>query len=368
MSLRTPLYQQHLALGAKVVEFGGWDMPLQYPEGILKEHDANRKGCSIFDCSHMGEFIIEGAADESGLDRIVTQRLSDLPVGVCRYGFALNVHGGTIDDLIVYRLADKKWMVVVNAANIAKDADHFRANLRAGGLFSDISLQTAKIDVQGPYSRDVLKPLVKGIEALAHYTFGVFDVLGEKVIVSRTGYTGELGYEIYFPWGKVERFWDAVLSDKRVRPTGLGVRDVLRVEVGYPLYGHELSESITPAQAGLKRFVDASKSFIGCEAFLAEIKSGPSQRLVCFMSSSRRAPRQGHQLFLEDPLPGGEVGEAGVVVSGTFSPALGVGIGMGFIKKEFTNIGKEIIFGDTKFRERARIVPRPFYTQGTLKN
>jgi aminomethyltransferase len=367
MAHRTSLYQQHVALGARIVEFGGWDMPLQYPEGILKEHDANRRKCSVFDCSHMGEFIINGAADECGLDRIVTQPLLDQPVGSCRYGFALNDHGGTIDDLIVYRLAGKQWMVVVNAANILKDAAHFRANLSGPGVFSDVSSLTAKIDVQGPLSREVLKPVVRGVESLTHYTFGVFDVLGEKVIVSRTGYTGELGYEIYYPWDKAPRLWDALLSDKRVCPTGLGVRDVLRVEVCYPLYGHELSEGITPVQAGLRRFVDGTKDFIGVDAFRREIQSGPDQKLVCFSSRSRRAPRQGHGLFVQSS-PDGEWREAGFVVSGTFSPALGTGIGMGFIKKEFTDIGKEIIFGDEKFRESADVVPRPFYKQGTLKN
>ena len=362
MAHRTPLYQHHISLGAKVVEFGGWDMPLQYPDGILKEHEANRQGCSIFDCSHMGEFIIEGDAVATGLDRIVTQALVDQPTGTCRYGFALNERGGTIDDLIVYRLTDRKWMVVVNAANIAKDAAHFRANLKHPAVLNDVSFATAKLDVQGPLSRDVLNPIIPGIDRLAHYTCAEFDVLGEKVIVSRTGYTGELGYEIYYPWGKAARFWEAVLSDKRVRPTGLGVRDVLRVEVCYPLYGHELSEDISPLQAGLKRFVDGTKDFLGGSAFREEDKSGPAQKLVCFSSKSRRAPRQGHFLYTEDNV------QAGVAVSGTFSPALGTGIGMGFLKKEFTSKSKEIIFGDTKFRERAEIGSRPLYKDGTLKN
>lgn len=361
MGYRTPLYQEHLALGAKMVEFGGWDMPLQYREGILHEHEANRKGCSIFDCSHMGEFIIDGTLEETGLDRIVTQSLADLPEGSCRYGFALNTNGGTIDDLIVYRLGSSRWMVVVNAANIEKDAEHFQSSLKDRKLFKDVSRTTAKIDVQGPLSRDVLAPLVKGIERLSTYTFGEYDVLGEKVIVSRTGYTGELGYEIYYPWEKASRFWNAVLQDPRVKPTGLGVRDVLRIEVCYPLYGHELAENISPLQAGLARFVDARKDYIGREAIIKEQEAGPSQKLVCFSSKSRRSPRQGHILFALD---GREIGS---VVSGTFSPALGAGIGMGFIKKEFTDIGKDIIFGDVKFKERAELVSRPFYKHGTLK-
>jgi aminomethyltransferase len=335
-------------------------MPVQYPEGILKEHEANRKGCSIFDCSHMGEFIIEGDPVGCGLDRIVTQRIADQPVGTCRYGMALNEQGGTIDDLIVYRLAAARWMVVVNASNIEKDAAHFRRHLAPGAAFTDVSFQTAKLDVQGPLSRDVLKALIPGIAGLTHYTFDTFDVLGERVIVSRTGYTGELGYEIYYPWDKAAKIWDAVLADGRVRPTGLGVRDVLRIEVAYPLYGHELSEDITPVEAGLARFMDLDKDFIGKAACLAR-KAAGQRRIIRFISGSRRAPRQGHMLFLPD---GTAVGD---VVSGTFAPALGTGIGTGFLKKEFTDVGKDIICGDAKMKVGAQAVTGPFYRDGSLK-
>ena len=358
---RTPLYNVHVALGGKMVPFAGWEMALQYPDGILKEHEANRKGCSIFDCSHMGEFLIEGDPVACGLDRIVTQTIADQPVGTCRYGMALNDAGGTIDDLIVYRMAPEKWMVVVNASNIDKDAAHFRKHLAPGAKFVDISFQTAKLDVQGPLSREVLKTLVPGIAKLDHYTFDVFNVLGEDVIVSRTGYTGELGYEIYYPWEKADQLWNAVLADKRVRPTGLGVRDVLRIEVCYPLYGHELSEEITPVEAGLKRFVDMNKEFIGKNA-LAARQDGASRKIIYFISDNRRAPRQGHQIFQKD---GPVIGE---VVSGTFAPALGFGVGIGFIKKEFTGTAKDIIFGEEKLRLGAKTATRPFYKAGSLKD
>ncbi|MBF0330558.1 MAG: glycine cleavage system aminomethyltransferase GcvT [Candidatus Omnitrophica bacterium] len=358
---RTPLYAVHVALGGKMVPFAGWEMAVQYPDGILKEHEANRKGCSIFDCSHMGEFLIEGDAVLSGLDGIVTQAIIDQPVGTCRYGMALNDRGGVIDDLIVYRLAQEKWMVVVNASNIEKDAAHFRKHLTSKSKFMDISFQTAKLDVQGPLSRDVLKAFIPGVDALEYYTFATFNVLGQDVIVSRTGYTGELGYEIYYPWAKAEKVWHAVMADKRVRPTGLGVRDVLRVEVSYPLYGHELSEDISPAEAGLKRFVDVSKDFVGRDAFLRREKEG-GRKIIHFTSENRRAPRQGHILFAPD---GYVIGD---VVSGTFSPALGVGIGIGFLKKEFTSVGKDIIFGDEKIKVNAQAATRPFYKAGSLKN
>ncbi|MEI8011218.1 MAG: glycine cleavage system aminomethyltransferase GcvT [Candidatus Omnitrophota bacterium] len=358
---RTPLFNVHTALGARMVPFAGWEMPVQYPDGILKEHEANRKGCSVFDCSHMGEFIIEGDVVFSGFERIVTQPLEDQPVGTCRYGLALNASGGTIDDLIVYRLAEKKWMVVVNAGNIDKDAFHFRAHLAPGTRFVDMSRETAKIDVQGPLSRQVLLPLVPGIRDLAYYTFGTFSLLGEDVIISRTGYTGELGYEIYAPSGMAEKIWNALCADGRVRPTGLGVRDVLRIEVCYPLYGHELSEEISPLEAGLKRFVDDKKDYIGRGALLRRVGEG-APRIIHFVSSSRRAPRQGHLIYDTDGVLIGEV------VSGTFSPALGAGIGIGFIKKEFTQTIKNIIFGDEKMRAEALAASRPFYKMGTLRD
>jgi aminomethyltransferase len=358
---RTPLFQDQLALGAKMVPFAGWEMPVQF-EGILKEHEANRKGCSIFDCSHMGEFFIEGDAEQSGLDRIVTQTIKDMPLKSCRYGMALNERGGAIDDLIVYRLNEAKWMIVVNAANIDKDREHIKKHLNSSAKFYDASFETAKLDIQGPLSREVLSKIVPDIAKLEYYTFDEFIFLGEKVIISRTGYTGELGFEIYCPWEKAKKVWDAVLADKRVRPTGLGVRDVLRIEMCYPLYGHELTEDITPLQAGLKKFVDLTKEFVGKGVLLKEDKEGPGQKIVHFISASRRAPRQGHSLFS----PAGE--KVGAVVSGTYSPALGAGIGIGFLKKTFTNSSKAIIFGDEKFKENAEIVSRPFYRGGSLKN
>ncbi|MBF0569662.1 MAG: glycine cleavage system aminomethyltransferase GcvT [Candidatus Omnitrophica bacterium] len=356
---RTSLFEQQLALGAKMVPFAGWEMPVQF-SGIIKEHEANRKGCSIFDCSHMGEFLIDGPA--SSFDRIVTQSIQDMPVKTCRYGMALNEKGGVIDDLIVYRIAAQKWMVVVNASNIDKDRANFEKNISTEAKFKDVSFQTAKLDIQGPLSREVLQKIVPGIAKLEYYTFDEFDLSGERVIISRTGYTGELGYEIYYPWDKAAKIWGAVLADGRVLPTGLGVRDVLRVEMCYPLYGHELTEEITPLEAGLKKFVDLAKDFIGKKALLAQEAGGVAQKIVHFVSASRRAPRQGYGLFSTD---GERIGQ---VVSGTFSPALGCGIGIGFIKKSFTNSGKVIIFGDDKFKEKAEIVPRPFYKEGSLKS
>jgi aminomethyltransferase len=357
----TPLVDEHIALDAKMVGFGGWNMPLQY-EGIIAEWDHNRKTCSLFDCSHMGEFLISGDLIESGLDKIVTQRLSDMPLKTCRYGAMLNAQGGVIDDLIVYRKGPQEWMIVVNASNIDKNAAHFKTHLTSKAVFKDISFQTAKLDLQGPLSRDILKTFVPEISKLEYYTFDEFTLLGERCLISRTGYTGELGYEIYYSWEKSKELWRAILKNDTVKPTGLGVRDVLRIEMCYSLYGHELEEHISPLQAGLNRFMDFEKDFIGKDALLKEKAKGITRTIGCLLSGSRRSPRQGHKIFDENKKVIGEVS------SGTFSPGLQFGIGLGFIDSASNVVDKKVSFGDEKIQSPATIIKRPFYKNGTLKN
>ena len=356
---QTPLYDQHVALNAKMVPFGGWEMPLQY-EGIIAEYDNTRNGVSVFDTSHMGEFFIEGDLHATGLDKIVSQPLADLPLKNCRYGVMLNDHGGVIDDLIVYRLEKERWMIVVNGATTEKDARQFLTHLSSKKVFTDASAQTGKLDIQGPSSRTVLSSLIKGLEKLGYYTFDYFDVLGEQVIVSRTGYTGELGYEIYFPWKKTPQLW-AELLKRGVKPAGLGVRDVLRIEMGYSLYGHELEEDISPLDAGLGRFIDWEKDFIGKEALMKEKAHGAARTIACFVSQTRRSPRAGNTIFSPDGK------KRGVVTSGTFSPSLQKGIGLGFVAKEHAKVGGKILCGDEKNTIETEIVGRPVYKKGSLK-
>jgi aminomethyltransferase len=353
----TPLADEHVALGAKMVGFGGWNMPLQYA-GIIDEWGYNRKAVSIFDCSHMGEFMIKGDAKACGLDRIVTQPILDMAVNTCRYGAMLNDKGGVIDDLIVYRKAPEDWMIVVNASNIEKNARHFRANLNASANFMDASFKTAKLDLQGPQSRDVLKVLAPGIVDLPYYTFGQFQINGIECLISRTGYTGELGYEIYCPWEKCKEIWKTILKNDTVKPTGLGVRDVLRVEMCYSLYGHELDESISPLEAGLEKFIDGQKDYIGAQAIKT---SHPDRSIGYLISASRKSPRAGNKIF---DAAGQEIG---VITSGTFSPGLQVGIGIGFMKPAAKVAGLEVFFGDEKNRAAALVAKRPFYKNGSLK-
>lgn len=359
---RTPLYEEHLALKAKMVPFGGWEMPVQY-EGILAEYEATRQQAALFDTSHMGEFVVEGDPVKTGLDRLVTFNLVEMPVKTCRYGALLNTAGGVIDDLIVFRTEKEKWFIVVNGGTTEKDAAHFRKHMTSVGAFSDISLNVGKLDLQGPQSREILKTFVPDIDKLAqYYSFDDFTFLGQKVMISRTGYTGELGYEIFVPWQDAVKFWRAILKTNRVTPAGLGARDCLRLEMGYSLYGHELSEAISPLEAGLDKFIDFNKEFIGKEALVKEKEAGIKRKLIGFVSEDRRSPRAHHKIFSSDQK---EIGE---VASGSFSPALKRGLGLGFVQTPPVAAGEKIFFGDDKQKSAGEVAKRPFYKSGSLKS
>ena len=240
--------------------FGGWNMPIQY-EGILAEHRWCREKAALFDICHMGEFLYQGDIVGGGLEDVFTFSVTSIPVGRSRYGFLLNEQGGVIDDLIVFRLAEDEVMIVVNAATAGNDFAVIHSRLKAGAQFTDISDATGKLDLQGPLSRDVMADLLgRNIATIPYFKFITMDILGSEAIVSRTGYTGELGYEIFLPAEKAVELWDFLLEDPRVKPAGLGARDLLRLEVGYSLYGSDLDEATTPLEAGLEGFVNFDKS------------------------------------------------------------------------------------------------------------
>jgi aminomethyltransferase len=358
---RTPLYEEHIALKARMVPFGGWEMPVQYEEGILAEHAYTRNATTLFDTCHMGEFVVEGDCQKSGLDCLVTMAIADMPLKTCRYGMLLNDQGTVMDDLIVFREEQEKWFIVVNGATTAKDKAHFQKHLTSSARFQDISSKTGKIDVQGPQSRKVLSQLVDQIEKLDYYSFDYFSLLGMNVLISRTGYTGELGYEIYLPWEKTVQVWKKLLSLCDVKPAGLGARDILRLEVGYSLYGHEINESITPLEAGLSRFVDFNKDFIGKEALLKQKAQGLSRKLIGFCSLTRRSPREKYKIYSEDNQ------EIGFVTSGAFSPSLDKGIGLGYVSSLLSKEGTKIFWGDEKNKNLGEIAGKVFYKRGTLK-
>jgi len=335
-------------------------MPLQY-EGILAEYESTHRAATVFDTSHMGEFLIEGDHQEIGLDRLVTCSIEDMPLRTCRYGMVLNEQGGIVDDLIVFRLEKAKWFIVVNGTTTDKDAQHFRKYLKNKMAFHNISSELGKLDIQGPLSREILKSFIKNIEKLDYYTFNEFELLGERAIISRTGYTGELGYEIYFPWNKTVQLWEVIFQDRRVKPAGLGARDILRLEMGYSLYGHELNESISPLEAGLSKFVDLKKDFVGREALLKRQAQGVSRKIICFISETRRSPRSEQKIYDTQDV------EIGSVTSGTFSPSLKRGLGMGYVNNVGVALGQKILFGDATNKFPAEVTTRPFYKEGSLK-
>ena len=354
------LEDNHIKRGARMVPFSGWNMPVQY-EGILSEYEQTRTQSSVFDISYMGKFIIEGDLLESGLDRIVTMPLSDLAIKSSRYGCICNKEGGIIDDTIVFRMEDQKWFVVVNASRIEENERHFKERLTGNVVFRNVSHTMGKIDIQGPMARDVLKEVVPGVENLSYFQFDLFTVLGgENTIISRTGYTGELGYEIFCPCENLEKLWNILLNDERVKPAGLGARDILRLEVGYSLYGHELDEHITPLQAGLKSFVDFDKDFIGRQALLQELKQGSNKKIRGFISDSRRSARSGQDIFSES---GALIGN---VTSACFSPSVGKGIGLAYVDSLDLKLGDRIFFGDQQKNFPARISKRIFYKEGSV--
>ncbi|RKY36894.1 MAG: glycine cleavage system aminomethyltransferase GcvT [Candidatus Omnitrophota bacterium] len=357
----TFLVSRHKKLSAKLAPFGGWLMPIQY-KGIIAEHNWTRNSCSLFDICHMGEFMIYGNPDENNLGTVISTNLKSMGCGMCRYGFLLNEAGGIVDDLIIYKLKIDQWMMVVNAATISADLKYLQTYLSPEAKLENISSATAKLDLQGPLSREVLQDLVgNDINKLKYYTFGYFSLADEKIMISRTGYTGELGYELYISAEKAGLVWDILLADKRVEPAGLGARDTLRLEMAYPLYGQDIDFFHTPEESDLLKFVDFDKDFIGKSSLLKKHHSGVKQSLCCFKVKSRRIPRHNYKIYKDSV-------EIGVVTSGSFSPSLLCGIGMGYINKEDNKIGQRLLIKQENMEIEAIIIDKPFYKKGSIKN
>jgi aminomethyltransferase len=342
-----------------MAEFGGWDMPIQY-EGILQEHTHTRKMASIFDICHMGEFEISGGSALEDLERLLTCNVRSLEVGQVRYGFMLNDNGGTIDDLTCYRLSDERFMLVVNAATAAGDAQWIQSRLSAGTRFVDFSPATAKLDIQGPRSRDVLEDVFGcNLPDLGYFRFKEFETEVVSCVLSRTGYTGEWGYEIYLPIEAAGQLWDAIVAHNDCEPGGLGARDTLRLEMGYPLYGHELAGSRTPAVTSHGAFIDLEKDFIGRRGVEADI-ADPVERLVGLKFDSRRAAREGDKVYTDGTA-------VGVVSSGSVAPSLGVAVAMAFVKSGIAETGCALEIEIRGKLYSAEVVDLPFYKDGTAR-
>ncbi len=356
----TQLNAEHRQLGALMAPFGGWDMPIQY-EGIIAEHRWCREKAALFDICHMGEFLFKGDFAEAGLEDMFTFSVKAIPVGRSKYGFLLNEKGGVIDDLIVFRISDNEVMIVVNAATAPNDFRVIASRL-TGGEFTDITGSTAKLDLQGPLSRDVMVELFgKAVAQIPYFRFISMKILGVDAIVSRTGYTGELGYEIFLPASKVVELWEKLLADGRVKPAGLGARDVLRLEVGYSLYGSDIDELTTPLEAGLDAFVNMDKNFVGRDALIEQQEKGLSRMKVAFRVGSRRTPRHGFSICAKER----KIGE---VTSGVFSPMLGCGIGIGFVEPGYEKNGTVLTVSQDRAVMDAEVCALPFYCGGSLRN
>lgn len=351
----TPLYEKHIALGARMVPFAGWNMPVQYT-GIIEEHLHTRSKAGIFDICHMGEIVVKGSVAARDLENLITCSIEEMPVGRCRYGFLLNESGGIIDDLIVFKTGPYDYMLVVNASTIDKDLEWIRRRVSSTTSVEDISSATAKIDLQGPLSEKVLSALIgkDAVEGLKRYWFTHSEIFGAKTLVSRTGYTGEAGFEFFLPNEAAGDLWDKLLSFEGVKPIGLGARDTLRLEMGYSLYGNDIDEAHNPLEANLERFVRMDKDFIGRPALERRGRNIPGRLLIGFVCDGRRAARAHFEVRVE-----GE--KAGEVTSGAFSPCLKLGIGLAYLERQFAVEGKEIILTDGKTVIAAKLKKIPLY-------
>lgn len=337
---KTPLHDEHARLGAKLVEFGGWRMPVQY-SGIIEEHQAVRNAVGAFDISHMGQFFVSGPEAENWLNLLLANNVKQLDAGQCHYTFLLNENGGVIDDLIVYRYGENDFLLVVNAALIERDYEWMRTHLKDGVEFENRSPDFAGIAVQGPLSKKIFELLFGETRALpSRNEISAIAMEGDRFFVARTGYTGEDGFEIFFPASRAVEIWNSILDKGRphgLKPCGLGARDTLRLEMCYPLNGSDLSPDHTPLEAGLSFFVDLEKpEFIGRAALLKQKQEGVKRRLVPFRMKEKSPPPRAHYAVHKNS---NKIAE---ITSGSLSPSLNIGIGMAYIPAEYARINEEI--------------------------
>ena len=332
--LRTPLYDAHVALGARIVEFGGWDMPVQYSDGVLAEHAAVRRQVGMFDVSHMGRIRLSGENAADALDGIVTSNIGKLRVGRARYGLVCNEAGGILDDVVVMRLADDEFLMVCNAASwdrilgwVTQHAGQTRVTPQRD--------ETSMIAVQGPGAVDALQPVCDlPLAELGRFACRAAKIAGSSALISRTGYTGEDGFEVILPSADVGRVWRTLIEERDVAPCGLAARDVLRLEAGLMLYGQDMDDTVTPLEAGLDRFVDLDKEFIGVEALRAQSASGVAKRITGLTVDGRSAPRHGYTVHTN----GGE----SVITSGVYSQELGYSIGLAYLPTNLSEPGNTV--------------------------
>lgn len=358
---KTPLYDRHIDLGGNVVNFGGFLLPTQY-SGINQEHNAVRSKAGIFDVSHMGEFIISGSDAEKFLQKITVNDVSSLSKGEAQYSAMCFKNGGIVDDLLIYK-KENVFLLVVNAANLENDLEWLKSHQEGDVKIEDISDKIGLIAVQGPRSRAILQTLTDTtLSNIQFYHFAEGRVSGKEAMIARTGYTGELGFEIYSSANEIGEIWDAIMdagTDKGLEPAGLGCRDTLRMEMKFALYGNDIDETTNPIEAGLGWITKLGKAdFIGKDALL-EAKANVTRRLVCLEMTERAIPRNGCPILMNDEI-------VGTITSGTMSPSLEKGIGIGYVNVPFHKSGTELIVDIRGKMKSAIVVKPPFYKNGSL--
>ncbi len=358
---RTPLYDAHAALGAKIVPFAGYEMPVQYPTGITAEHRAVREKAGLFDVSHMGEFIVRGPQAVEFVNHVTTNDVNALTPGQAQYSTILRVDGTIVDDCLVYR-SDDRLLMVVNGSNIDKDFAHISRFVKDFDVtLDDISEKVALLALQGPEAARILQQHTDtDLSKIKYYEFTqgtVADV--EKVYISRTGYTGEDGFELYFPGEHAATIWNALTASGEVTPAGLGARDSLRLEMGMALYGNDLDDTTTPLEASLGWLVKLKKGdFVGRDALVAQKEQGLKRKLVGFTTSERSFPRHGYPVFAKGK-------SSGEVRSGTMSPTLGIPIGTAYVPPDSAAEGSPLEIEIRGKRVPASVVKMPFYKNGS---
>lgn len=356
--LKTPLHEQHLSAGARLVDFAGWHMPLLYT-GILDEHAKTRAEATVFDVSHMGRLRIRGDSAWRLLDRVCTADVVHQDDQTLRYSLLCNEAGGVLDDIMVFRL-EEEWLVVCNASNRLKVVEHLRQVNQAGGFkakIDDATIETAMLAVQGPKARQRLADVLPfDISNVGRHNLLAGSYMMFKYIASRSGYTGEDGFEVILPKMAAGLAWKFITSeDSGVTPAGLGARDVLRLEAGLPLYGHELNETIDPITAGLDKAVRDEGDYIGAAAIAKVRQSGPARKRVGIRLATPRIARQGSAIYADR-------WEVGAVTSGTFSPSCNASIAMGYVDRQFAGVGQELVIRLKASEEvEAQVVEMPFF-------
>jgi aminomethyltransferase len=353
--LESPLQTEHESLGARMVGFAGWRMPVQYA-GIIPEHQATRSACGVFDISHMGQILVEGTQACAWLDRQLTNGVADLQPSECHYTLMLNAHGGVIDDLILYCLEKERFMLIVNASKVDEDDAWLRQHLEEGVSLDNVSSGYAGLAIQGPNTVAIAEKLLpEGLTLPSRNHVNVMTTDHGDTFVCRTGYTGEDGFEIFLPNAGVSDFWQRLMT-LSVTPCGLGARDTLRLEMGYPLNGSDLSAERTPLEAGLGFFVDLKKpAFHGRETLIQQKTNGLEHRLTGLVMKGKGPPmRAGYEIYLGES-------KLGVLASGCLSPSLGHGIGMAYLPVKYAKSGLDLEIAIRERRFPVRTAKKPFY-------